>query len=65
MATLFDTTRDVETEHANLCNGAMHNIDELKSPKTFYVCGHCGFTTDVRLPLCPLCRVAHAPDGVD
>jgi len=65
VATLFDTTRDVETEHANLCNSAMHNVDELKNAKTFYVCGHCGYTTDVRLPLCPLCRVAQAPDGVD
>ncbi len=65
MEKLFDITRDVETEHANLCSGALHDIDELKSPKTFYVCGHCGYTTDVRLPLCPLCRVAEAPEGVD
>ena len=65
MNKLFDITRDVETEHANLCANAMHSMDELKSPKTFYVCGHCGYTTDVRLPLCPLCRVAEAPDGVD
>ena len=65
MAKLFDTTRDVETEHANLCANAMTHMDDLKSPKTFYVCGHCGYTTDVRLPLCPLCRVAEAPDGVD
>ncbi|HEX7193061.1 MAG TPA: ferritin family protein [Thermoanaerobaculia bacterium] len=64
-AKLFDITRDVETEHANLCSNAMHNLDELKSPKSFYVCGHCGYTTDVRLPLCPLCRVAEAPEGVD
>ena len=64
-AKLFDVTRDVETEHANLCANAMHNMDDLKSPKTFYVCGHCGYTTDVRLPLCPLCRVAEAPEGVD
>ena len=64
-AKLFDVTRDVETEHANLCANALHNMDELKSPKTFYVCGHCGYTTDVRLPLCPLCRVAEAPEGVD
>lgn len=64
-AKLFDITRDVETEHANLCATAMHDIDGLKSPKTFYVCTHCGYTTDVRLPLCPLCRVAEAPEGVD
>lgn len=64
-AKLFDITRDVETEHANLCSTAMHDPDSLKSAKTFYVCGHCGYTTDVRLPLCPLCRYAEAPDGVD
>ena len=65
MNKLFDVTRDVETEHANLCSNAMHSMDDLKSPKTFYVCGHCGYTTDIRLPLCPLCRVAEAPEGVD
>lgn len=65
MAKLFDVTRDVETEHANLCSTAMHQLDTLKEAKTFYVCGHCGYTTDVRLPLCPLCRVAEAPEGVD
>lgn len=65
MAKLFDVTRDVETEHANLCSTAMHQLDSLKDAKTFYVCGHCGYTTDVRLPLCPLCRVAEAPEGVD
>ena len=65
MNRLFDITRDVETEHANLCSSAMHKMDDLKTAKTFYVCGHCGYTTDVRLPLCPLCRVAEAPEGVD
>ena len=37
MQKLFDITRDVETEHANLCSTAAHDLDSLKSPKTFYV----------------------------
>ena len=65
MAKLFDVTRDVETEHANLCAAAMQHLDTMKDAKTFYVCTRCGYTTDVKLPLCPLCRVAQAPEPVD
>ncbi len=54
-AKIFDQTRDVEVEHANLCTNASHNLESLKTAKTYYICDLCGYTTDVRLPLCPDC----------
>lgn len=54
-AKVFDQTRDVEVEHANLCSAAARNLDGMKQAKTYYICDHCGYTTDVRLPLCPDC----------
>lgn len=56
IATLFDQTRDVETEHANLCASASRDLDRLTSPKPYFLCTHCGFTTDVHLGFCPVCR---------
>lgn len=56
VATAFDQTRDVETEHANLCTQALQNLDSLKEPKAYHVCAHCGYTTDLRLGFCPVCR---------
>ena len=53
---VFDQTRDTEVEHANLCTSAVRQLQSMKEPKTFYVCGHCGYTTDVRLGICALCR---------
>lgn len=55
---MFDQTRDAETEHANLCQAAVRNLDDMKQPKTYSVCPLCGYTTDVKLPMCPLCRHA-------
>jgi rubrerythrin len=37
----------------------------MKSPKTFYVCGACGYTTDVKLRSCPVCQHKHAPAPVE
>lgn len=59
IAKLFDITRDTETEHANLLAAAMHSPDKLRQPKAYWVCSDCGYTTDVRLPLCPSCRSQH------
>ncbi|HVS32041.1 MAG TPA: ferritin family protein [Thermoanaerobaculia bacterium] len=53
---IFDQTRDTEVEHANLCTAAVRQLSAMKEPKTFYVCRHCGYTTDVRLGMCALCR---------
>jgi rubrerythrin len=59
VARLFEVTRDTETEHANLLASAASSLEELKQPKAYWLCEDCGFTTDVRLPLCPSCRVRH------
>ena len=58
VAKAFDETRDVETEHANLCAVALRSLESMKTPHAYYVCGKCGYTTDVRLGFCPLCRNA-------
>lgn len=55
-AKLFDETRDAEVEHANLDLAASRNLSQSKEAKSYYVCGHCGYVTDVRLPMCPSCR---------
>lgn len=65
IAKVFDQTRDSEVEHANLCNTAVRDLESMKSAKTFYVCGKCGYTTDVRLPFCPACQHKKAPEAVE
>lgn len=65
LVTLFDHTRDTEVEHANLFNAAMRQLDQYKEPKHFYVCDECGYTTDVDLPLCALCRTREHPHEID
>lgn len=64
IAKVFDQTRDTEVEHANLCNTAARDLESMKDAKTFYVCGECGYTTDVKLPFCPACQRRHPPDAV-
>jgi rubrerythrin len=56
VAAIFDQTLDVETEHANLEQAAARDLDPMKQPHTYKVCEICGYTTDVRFPVCPLCR---------
>ena len=56
VAKIFDQTRDVETEHANLEQAAARDLDQMKEPHTYKVCEICGYTTDVQFPVCPLCR---------
>ena len=65
IAKVFDQTRDSEVEHGNLCDAAARDLDSMKSPKTFYVCGKCGYTTDVTLPFCPACQHKRAREGVE
>jgi len=65
IAKVFDQTRDSEVEHANLCTAAARDLDAMKDPKTFYVCGRCGYTTDVKLPFCPACQVKESPKAVE
>ena len=65
IAKVFDQTRDSEVEHANLCNAAARDLESMKNAKTFYVCGKCGYTTDVKLPFCPACQYKHAPEAVE
>lgn len=65
MRKIFDQTRDTEVEHANLMIAAGRQLESMKEPRTYYVCGHCGYTTDVNLPLCALCRDKHPPHEVD
>lgn len=65
VAKVFDVTRDSETEHANLCAGALRNMNGLKEAKAFYVCPICGYTTDVRLSMCPSCARSGSLDRID
>ena len=65
VAKVFDQTRDSEVEHANLCNGAAHDLESMKNAKTFYVCSKCGYTTDLKLPFCPVCQHKDAPAAVE
>ena len=65
IAKVFDQTRDSEVEHANLCDAAARDLDAMKEPKTFYVCGKCGYTMDVKLRFCPACQHKSAPMAVD
>ncbi|HEX6641129.1 MAG TPA: ferritin family protein [Thermoanaerobaculia bacterium] len=65
IAKIFDQTRDSEVEHANLCNAAARDLESMKEAKTFYVCGKCGYTTDVKLPFCPACQHKEAPAAVE
>ena len=65
IAKVFDQTRDSEVEHGNLCVAASRDLDSMKAPKTFYVCGKCGYTTDVKLPFCPACQHKVAPAAVE
>lgn len=60
VAKVFDETRDAEVEHANLCAEAARNLGDMKAPHEYFVCDRCGYTTNVRLPLCPSCRDGHA-----
>ncbi len=55
IAKMFDQTRDVEVEHANLCAAAARNLDSMKEQRTYYVCDRCGYTTDIALGRCPDC----------
>jgi rubrerythrin len=61
-AKVFDQTRDSEVEHANLCAAAGRDMNAMKQEKAFYVCGHCGYTTDVKLGFCPSCQKREALD---
>lgn len=65
IAKVFDQTRDSEVEHANLCDAAARDLGSLKNAKTFYVCGKCGYTTDVKLPFCPACQHKKAPEAAE
>ena len=56
IAKVFDQTRDTEVEHANLCDMAVRQLASFKGDKTYFVCSECGYTTDIRLGMCPLCR---------
>ena len=64
LMTMFDQTRDTEVEHANLMLNASHHLDQMKEAKTYFVCDHCGYTTDIDLPLCALCRKDEHPGAV-
>jgi rubrerythrin len=61
---VFDQTRDTEVEHANLMSAAARQLDNFRKDKAFYVCNDCGYTTDIALPMCALCRTRTHPDEV-
>jgi rubrerythrin len=65
LALIFDQTRDTEVEHANLMGNAARQLEKMKSPKTYYVCSKCGFTSDIDLPFCMLCRSDKHPHEVE
>jgi rubrerythrin len=53
---IFDNTRDSEVEHANLFAAAARQLESLRTAKAVHYCDLCGYTTDIRLPMCPVCR---------
>lgn len=61
---VFDQTRDAEVEHANLMSAAARQMNALKEDKPYYVCDECGYTSDIELPLCALCRDRDHPHTV-
>ncbi|MGZ8868088.1 MAG: rubrerythrin family protein [Thermoanaerobaculia bacterium] len=61
LAKIFDQTRDSEVEHNNLYQAAARNLESMKQAKAYYVCDGCGYTTDVKLPICPACRSKEPP----
>lgn len=61
---LFDQTRDVEAEHVNLFTTGARSLSS-KAKKTFYVCDHCGLTSDLDLSFCVLCRTREHPHEID
>lgn len=65
VAKIFDETRDTEVEHANLCSAAARDLPSMKAAKSFYVCGQCGYTTDVKLSFCPACLHKQALTAVE
>ncbi len=65
LAKIFDQTRDTEVEHSNLCAGAARNLESMRQAKVYYVCGKCGYTTDVKLPFCPSCQHDVPPAAVE
>lgn len=65
LAQIFDQTRDTEIEHSNLLLAASRNAEKLRTAKTFYVCDRCGYTTDVNLSMCVLCRLDKHPHPVE
>lgn len=65
LARVFDQTRDCEVEHANLMSAAARQLETMKRPKIYYVCDTCGFTSDVELPYCMLCRAKKHPRAID
>ena len=64
LAKVFEQARDGETEHANLCIAAGRDVNALKQQRTYYVCDGCGYTTDVKLGFCPVCRRREPLEGV-
>lgn len=62
---MFDQARDTEVEHANILATLLRNQNLLTTAKTYYVCDSCGYTSDVALPLCALCRSRNAPAPVE
>ena len=61
---VFDQTRDAEVEHANLMTAAARQMNLMKEDKPYYVCDDCGYTSDLELPLCALCRDRDHPTSV-
>ena len=61
---IFDQTRDAEVEHANLMSAAARQMNKMKEDKPYYVCDDCGYTSDIELPLCALCRDRNHPHTV-
>ena len=65
LAKIFDQSRDTEVEHANLLAALLRNQSLLTTAKTYYECGACGYTPDIALPLCALCRSSRPPRPIE
>lgn len=65
LAQMFDQARDTEVEHANILGMLLRNESLRDHAKTYFVCDECGYTSDVKLSLCALCRATKAPRAIE
>ncbi len=53
----FEFALEAETEHARLYTEALHNLEQMRQRKTYFVCAVCGYTCEeLDFNRCPVCN---------